>query len=57
MAEDYDAFLAVQKELNLAIMDVVAGCGTSFALPSRSISMRGEADLLTAAIDARRSAA
>ncbi len=37
LAEDYDGFLAVCEDLNLAIMDVVAECGTSFAFPTRTV--------------------
>ncbi|WP_299821051.1 mechanosensitive ion channel family protein [uncultured Jannaschia sp.] len=37
LAEDYDAFLAVGEDLNLAIMDVVDECGARFAFPSRTV--------------------
>ena len=37
LAEDYDAFLAVCEDLNLAIMDVVDECGARFAFPSRTV--------------------
>ncbi len=43
LAEDYNAFLGVCEELNLAIMEIVAECGTSFAFPSRTVYLENRA--------------
>ena len=40
LAVDYNEFLGVCEDLNLAIMEIVAECGTSFAFPSRTIYLQ-----------------
>ena len=37
LAPDYPASLAVREELNLALMEIVAECGTGFAFPSTTV--------------------
>ena len=39
---DYDDYLAAREELCLTIMDIVAGAGTAFALPERTIRLIGD---------------
>lgn len=39
---DYNDYLAVREELCLTIMDIVAGAGTAFALPERTIRLIGD---------------
>jgi MscS family membrane protein len=53
LAADYNAFLGVAEELNLAIMDVVAECGARFAFPSRTVYVEDGADAAQGQVPAR----
>ena len=45
---DYGEYLEIAEDLNLRIMDIVAGAGSSLALPSRTTySRRGAASIPT----------
>jgi len=45
LEKDYDAFLAVQEDLLLRIMDLVESSGSGFAFPSQTLYMAGDGGL------------
>ncbi len=45
LTRDIDEFLAIQEDILLRIMDIVAGSGTGFAFPSRTIYVRRDPGL------------
>jgi MscS family membrane protein len=45
LVKDYDAFLAVQEDLLLRIMDLVESSGSGFAFPSQTLYMAGDGGL------------
>jgi MscS family membrane protein len=53
LTPDYDEFLAVQEDVNLRLMDIVAASGTAFAVPSQATYVSRD----TALDPARRQAA
>ncbi|MGV8989652.1 MAG: mechanosensitive ion channel family protein [Cypionkella sp.] len=42
VATDYAAFLEIQEQLNLSIMQIISDCGSGFAFPSRTVYLRNE---------------
>ncbi len=42
VAADWDRFLAIQQELLLRVMEIVAAAGTDFAFPSQTLHLAGD---------------
>jgi MscS family membrane protein len=45
LTRDYDEFTAVREDLLLHVMEIVEDCGTSFAYPSPTVYLTGEAEM------------